>query len=354
MSGWFFGKGASGRGLFASKAFGLFVLVALVVLAGAIATYDPGLGGSRLLSARNLDNLLPRVGRFGVLSLAAAFVMLTGGIDLSIGAVVCVAGCLLPVLVGAGVAPGLALVVVLGICGLIGLWHGVLVVGVGLQPFVVTLCGLLVYRGAMRVVTDDQSMSLGATAESLRWLSVGTVELGPLRVPVVVVLLLLLALATAVLWHRTVLGRYLFALGRNEEAARFAGVPTGRCTVLAYVLCSLLAGLGGCLLMLDVNSVQASTFGNFYELYAIAGAVLGGVALRGGEGSVTGLVLGVLLMQLLSNVLNLTLRDNRLEFVVVGGVILLGAAADQGVRRWLARRGRADDRPAVGPRVNGS
>jgi ribose transport system permease protein len=193
----------------------------------------------------------------------------------------------------------------------------------------------------MRAFSDDQSMSVGTAAEGLRWLSIGTFDLGVCRVPVVGIVLLLLAGATAVLWSRTVWGRHLFALGRNEEAARFSGVPTARLTLLAYVACSLLAGFGGCLLMLDVNSVQAATFGNFYELYAIAGAVLGGVALRGGEGSVLGLVLGVALMQVLSNVINLTLADNRLEFVVVGAVILLGAAADEGVRRLLRRRTRS-------------
>jgi len=322
-----------------NKALGIGLLVLAVAIVGAFATVDAN-GNSRFLSAQNLDNLLPRIGRFGILSLAAAFVIVTGGIDLSIGAVCCVAGCVLPALVGAGVPPPLALLLVLLLCGLIGAWHGFLVVGLRLQPFVVTLCGLLVYRGAMRAFSDDQSMSVGTAAEGLRWLSLGVFDLGVCRVPVVGLVLLLLAAGTAVLWSCTVWGRHLFALGRNEEAARFSGVPTQRLTLLAYVACSLLAGFGGCLLMLDVNSVQAATFGNFYELYAIAGAVLGGVALRGGEGSVLGLVLGVALMQVLSNVINLTLADNRLEFVVVGAVILLGAAADEGVRRLLRRQRR--------------
>lgn len=322
-----------------NKALGIGLLVLVVAIVGAFATVDAS-GNSRFLSAQNLDNLLPRIGRFGILSLAAAFVIVTGGIDLSIGAVCCVAGCVLPALVGAGVPPVAALLLVLVLCALIGAWHGFLVVGLRLQPFVVTLCGLLVYRGAMRAFSDDQSMSVGTAAEGLRWLSLGVFDLGVCRVPVVGLVLLLLAAGTAVLWSRTVWGRHLFALGRNEEAARFSGVPTQRLTLLAYVACSLLAGFGGCLLMLDVNSVQAATFGNFYELYAIAGAVLGGVALRGGEGSVLGLVLGVALMQVLSNVINLTLADNRLEFVVVGAVILLGAAADEGVRRLLRRQRR--------------
>jgi ribose transport system permease protein len=110
-------------------------------------------------------------------------------------------------------------------------------------------------------------------------------------------------------------------------------------TVLAYVACSLLAGLGGCLFVLDVNSAQASSFGSFYELYAIAGAVLGGVALRGGEGFVIGVVLGAALMQLLSNTINLVADSNQLEFAVVGAVILMGAAFDELLQRWLRFRG---------------
>jgi len=107
------------------------------------------------------------------------------------------------------------------------------------------------------------------------------------------------------------------------------------------VACSTLAGLGGCLFVLDVNSAQASSFGNFYELYAIAGAVLGGVALRGGEGMVLGVVLGAALMQLLSNTINLVGDSNQLEFAVVGAVILFGAGFDEVVRRVFSAKGRA-------------
>ena len=138
--------------------------------------------------------------------------------------------------------------------------------------------------------------------------------------------------------RRTVWGRHLFALGRNEEAARFSGVPTKRLVVAAYAICSLLAGLAGCLFVLDVNSARASDFGNFYELYAIAGAVLGGVALRGGEGSVLGVVLGASLMRVLAMAINIVADSNQLEFAIVGAVILAGAAADEGVRSLLRRR----------------
>jgi ribose transport system permease protein len=324
------------------KIAGIAVLLVVVVVATTLLSRDAETGSYTFLSAYNLENLLQRIGLFGVLSFAAAFVIVTGGIDLSIGAVVCVAGCLLPwFLKDLGWSPVSALLATLGIAAAIGAWHGVLVVGLGLQPFVVTLCGLLLYRGAMRDFTDGQTMGLGSSAEGLRWLATGKVPVtDEFGVPVPLLVLAVIALATWVLWTRTVWGRHLFALGHNEEAARFAGVATGRLTVLAYVACSLLAGLGGCLFVLDVNSAQASSFGNFYELYAIAGAVLGGVALRGGAGSVLGIVLGTALMRVLPNTINLVADSDELEFAVVGGVILIGAIADEVLRRWLAARRR--------------
>ncbi|MFT4511697.1 MAG: ribose transport system permease protein [Planctomycetota bacterium] len=323
-----------------NKLLGIAGLILVVALVTTWLSYDPVTGNFPFLSAYNLENLLRRLGMFGVLSIAAAFVIVTGGIDLSIGSVVCVSGCVLPWLLGAcGMPAWLALPAVLLLSAAIGLWHGFLVVGLRLQPFVVTLCGLLLYRGLMRNFTGDQTMGLGEAGESLRWLATGKIPItDTFGLPIPLCVLAVVAIITGIIWQRTVWGRHLFALGRNEEAARFAGVPTGRLTVLAYVACSLLAGLGGCLFVLDVNSAQASNFGNFYELYAIAGAVLGGVALRGGEGFVLGVVLGAALMQLLSNTINLVANSNQLEFAVVGAVILIGAAFDELLRRWVAFR----------------
>ena len=322
------------------KVLGIAVLLLVIAIVTTVLSRDPDSGRYTFLSAYNLENVLQRIGMFGVLSIAAAFVIVTGGIDLSIGSVVCVTGCVLPWLLrDLGLPPLVAMGLVLLLAAGIGLWHGVLIVGLGLQPFVVTLCGLLLYRGLMRKFTGDQTMGFGDTAEGLRVLATGRVPVSAdFGVPVALLVLAVIAVLTSVLWTRTVWGRHLFALGRNEEAARFAGVATGRLTVLAYVMCALLAGLGGCLSVLDVNSAQASNFGTFYELYAIAGAVLGGVALRGGEGIVLGVVLGASLMQLLQNTINLVFKDNQLEFAVVGAVILAGAAVDEGLRRWWQRR----------------
>ena len=142
--------------------------------------------------------------------------------------------------------------------------------------------------------------------------------------------------------NKTIYGRYLLALGNNPEAARYSGINVNRMTLLAYVICSALAGLGGMLFVLDINSAQPSDFGNSYELYAIAAAVLGGCSLRGGEGSIIGVVIGSAVMVALSNAINLVHPQyQNIEFAIIGGVILIGVIVDELARRFVAARREA-------------
>ena len=157
---------------------------------------------------------------------------------------------------------------------------------------------------------------------------IGMTKLPETSVPAPALILFVLAVLAAIFLNRTIYGRYLLALGRNEEAARYSGINTQRMIVLSYVICSLAAGLGGVLFALEVNSVQPSGFGNFYELYAIAAAVLGGCSLRGGEGSVLGVVIGAAVMRVLYNAINNLGISTTLEFAIIGMVILIGAIAD--------------------------
>ena len=214
----------------------------------------------------------------------------------------------------------------------LGAVHGFLIARVGLQPFVVTLCGLLIYRGAARYYTGDATTGFGYTEgiDTITWLASGR----SYGVPNPFIALLIVAVVMGVLLHRSVFGRYLFAVGRNEEAAHYAGIRTGLVVAGAYVVAGGLAGLATVLLVFYTNSVSPSAFGSFYELYAIAAAVLGGCSLRGGEGSVPGIVLGTVLLQILQNLVNILGIPSSLNFAVMGGVILLGAVADQ----QLARR----------------
>lgn len=292
------------------------------------------------LSAYNLENLIRRSSLFGILSIGVAFVIITGGIDLSIGSVVCLVGCALPWLLTVKHAPlPLALLIVAALSVGIGLAHGLLITKLRIQPFIVTLCGLLLYRGIARGFTQDQTVGFGGAFTELRGLATGKVAfLGGLQLPAPLFFLTAVSVIAAVFLNRSIFGRYLLALGRNPQAARFSGVDTDRMTILAYVVSSTLAGFGGVLFVLDVNSAQPVDFGNFYELYAIAAAVLGGCSLRGGEGGILGVLIGATLMQVLRNMITLVTTHNNVEFAIIGAVILLGVVADELTRRIAARR----------------
>lgn len=174
------------------------------------------------------------------------------------------------------------------------------------------------------------------------WLC-GNTPLGQTLVPAATIWLLGLAIISAIFLNRTIYGRYLLALGRNVDAAKYSGINTDRMTILAYVICSVCAGIGGILFALDGNSIQPASHGNFYELYAIAAAVLGGCSLRGGEGSITGVVIGAAVMFVLYNAINLLGIPSTLEFAIIGLVILIGAMADEITKNLSARKRAIED-----------
>jgi len=312
---------------------GLFV--AVFVLTAVLAPRS-------FLQPYNLENLTERTALFGIISIGVAFVIITGGIDLSIGSVIGLVGTLLPLLLTKyGVSVPVALIAVMLLSLAIGLAHGLLITKLRLQPFVVTLCGLLVYRGLARWITGDQTQGFGNQYDGLRWIATGKIPLPFLDefdLPFTFVILAAVTVVAAVFLNKTIYGRYLLALGRNEQAARYSGINTDRCVILAYCICSVLAGVGGVLFALNLNSVQPSGHGNFYELYAIAAAVLGGCSLRGGEGSILGVVIGQAVMRVLYNSITLLGIPTALEFAIIGAVILAGVIADEVVKRLASRR----------------
>ena len=233
-----------------------------------------------------------------------------------------------------------ALLMVLGIALLLGLLHGLLVTYWKLQSFVVTLCGLLFYRGISRWLVDDQVQGFGEEYnDSLSIVASGKLMITEsFGIPYPFFIMLLVAMLAAVFLNKTIWGRYMQALGRNEDAARYSGINTSQVTVLAYVICTGLAAIGGLLFALDANSVSPSSFGNFFELYAIAAAVLGGCSLRGGEGGIFGVVIGTAVMQTLYNLIVLLKISDKLEFAIIGAVILAGVMGDELLKRIAARR----------------
>ena len=323
------------------KNLGILALFAVVFMLTAFAN-------PRFINAYNLQNLIQRASLYGIIGIGVSFVIITGGIDLSIGSMIGLVGALLPFLIVSSswsLAGGLAAVLLVSLC--IGLFHGLLITKLDLQPFVVTLCGLLIYRGCARWMTGDAVQGFGRDHQGLRQLAIGRIPLGRLPVvgefslPVPFLILIGLAVVAAVFLNKTIWGRYMLALGRNEQAARYSGINTQAMTILAYVICSVIAGFGGLLFALDSNSIQPDNFGSFYELYAIAAAVLGGCSLRGGEGSIFGVVIGAAILPLLRNSINLLGLPTTLEFAIIGFVILAGVIVDEVVKRWVAQRRRA-------------
>lgn len=304
----------------------------LLIVVCAITQYESG----RFLDQDNLANVLRRIGLYGILGIGVAFVIITGGIDLSIGSLVGLVACFLPYLVvERHWSFTAAIVLLLGVSLLLGLTHGVLITKLKLQPFVVTLCGLMIYRGLPRGLLEERQQGFGS-------------DLGPLvkqitayqvlYVPMAFWIMLAIAIVAAVFLNFTIYGRYLLALGRNEQAARYSGIRTDLITIVAYVICAVLAGVGGILNIFDTNSGQPAQTGSLYELYAIAAAVLGGCSLRGGEGSISGVVIGTALMQVLYNAINLLGIGTEWEFLIIGSVLLAGVIADELVKRLAARR----------------
>lgn len=294
----------------------------------------------RFFTAYNIQNLIRRTALFGIISIGAGFVIITAGIDLSTGSMICLIGCLLPWLLTVHGWPiWAALLGMMVLALVIGLAHGLLITKLRLQPFVVTLCALLLYRGLARGITGDQTQGFGSAFSTMRKLATGHVVVTEsFAIPAPCFILVGVMILAGVFLNHTIYGRYLLALGRNEQAARYSGINTDRMVILAYVISAVLAGLGGILFVMDVNSAQPADFGNFYELYAIAAAVLGGCSLRGGEGTIVGIVIGAAVMQVLRNSIILVGIPTQLEFAIIGSVILAGVIVDELVKRYAAKR----------------
>lgn len=306
------------------KELGTFILLALLCV--IVSIINP-----RFLSSANLQNTARLIGAYGIFSLGLGLVIITGGIELSVGSVFALLGVLLSMmLMEWQTGSWVGVIAIIAIASLIGAFHGFLITKARIQPFIVTLCGLLFYRGLARFIARDETKGFGSGEgfKGLQELATGSF----LGIPTPFVLLIILSILMWVLVHRSVYGRYLFAVGRNENAAKYSGINSNLVIASAYVLCGLLAGIAGIVFAFYTNSVSPSSHGNFYELYGIAAAVLGGCSLRGGEGSVIGILIGVALLQVLQNLVNLLGIPTSLNFAVMGAVILIGVLTDQLLR----------------------
>ena len=321
----------------------LGLLLLLVVIAGIVAYLNP-----RFISPINLSNTANLVGLFGIFSIGQGFVIITGGIDLSVGSMFALLGVIfIDLLTTYHLNWAIAVAVIILAGTALGAVHGFLITKLRMQPFIVTLCGLLLYRGIARWYTDDGTagFAFGQSFPSLEFMTTGRV----FGVPLTFAMFALIAVVMGIVLHRSVFGRHLFAVGRNEEAARYSGIKSRRVIAATYIILGGLSGLSSIYFAMYTRSISPASHGTFYELYAIAAAVLGGCSLRGGEGSVFGIVLGTILLQVLQNLVNLLGIPSSLNFAVMGAVILFGVMADQQLVKYRSRRAAMRARSAPAP-----
>jgi ribose transport system permease protein len=294
-------------------------LITLIVLGVATALMT-----SRFLSPLNLTNILVQSSIMAVIAMGMTFVIVGGGFDLSVGSTVALSGCI------AGMAMlkfGIAAGVIAGIAAGagVGLANGLIVAMLGVNPFITTLGTMVLVRGVVYIITGGAPVS-GEDGLPVAFIAFGNSRLFGVHYLVWVPALLLVALSA--LFHLTPYGRRIYATGGNKEAAYLSGVAVERVVASTYVWCGALAGVAGVMLAARLQSGQP-TAGEFYELTAIAAVVLGGASLHGGEGMLYKSVIGVFIMIVLGNSLNLLNVDSYWQRVAVGAVIIAAAAADR-------------------------
>ncbi len=304
----------------------LAALLALVVLNVAITP--------NFLALQTLAVNVSQVAPIVIVALGMTMVIATGGIDLSVGAVMAVAGALAPLifLSGWGAAnPGLGLaasiVLPLLVAAACGLFNGALVSFLGVQPIIATLILFISGRGIAMVLTNGNLQTF--TNPSFTWLGTGRV----LGIPVQGWIALLLALVVALVVRRTIYGRYLLSVGGNERAAALAGTPVAKVKIWTYVICSTFAGLAGLIVVAQNSASDAARIGNLMELDAIAAAVVGGAALSGGRAPILGTLLGALFIQLVGYTLIANGVPDEATLIVTAAIIVIAVWLQDSRRR---------------------
>ncbi len=302
------------------------VLVALYVV---MAATEPSFRGWV-----NLRNVLTQISMVAIVAVGMTYVILTGGIDLSVGSVAALSACVPAILMaehGWGAGAGLALTLAIG-AGL-GLVNGLAISFVGLPPFIATLALMVMARGLAFVVSGGGAIY--RMPPGYLWFGSGNLAEGvPLieKLPVMIVLMFAFFIVGHIVLQRTRLGRYVYSVGSNEEASRLSGVPTNRVKIFGYTMCGALSGLAGLLYTGYVGAAEP-TIGDGLELDAIAAVVIGGTSLSGGQGNLPGTFAGALLIGLVRNGLNLMQVNSNYQRVAIGAIIFVAVMIDMFQKR---------------------
>lgn len=292
-------------------------LIGLLLICIVITLISP-----RFLTVSNILNVLTQVSVNAILAIGMSFVILTGGIDLSVGSVLAITGAVVANFAksGGNILPGIIVAIIIG--AVIGLFNGLLVSKGKIQAFIVTLAGMTIFRGVTYVYTNGNPIS--GLGDNISF--IGNDSLFGIPIPI-----LLIVVVFIIAWYvlnQTRFGRYLYALGGNEDSARLSGINTNKIKTLVYVISGITAAIGGIIVTSRIGSASPNA-GTGFELDAIAAVVLGGTSLAGGEGNVTGTIIGALIIGVLNNGLNLMSVNPFYQSIVKGVVILLAVLLDK-------------------------
>jgi ribose/xylose/arabinose/galactoside ABC-type transport system permease subunit len=334
------------RSLVRSPQFGLILVIVLLsaVLAFAAGSHvDPRTGHTvnNFFNSYTLIQTATDASFFAIMAVGATIVIVSGGIDLSVGSIYALAGVTAALVLrqaapeSGGVAVLLGLGVALAVGLVSGLVNGVLVVGLGVHPFVITLGTMWILRGIAFVSSSAESILLPSALTSVAKASLG---FGDALYPVPMLTMAAIAVIGSVFLTQTVRGRHVFAVGGNAEASRFSGVPIGRVKVIVFVISGLTAGLAAFLGASFYGSASCAD-ATGYELYVIASAVVGGASLSGGKGSAISALLGAVLIVLIRQSIRTLHFDQNYEWIIIGCAIVVAVVLDQTTTR-LAERSR--------------
>jgi ribose transport system permease protein len=293
---------------------GLLILMALVSLASP-----------NFLSVDNLLNILRQTSINAIIAMGMTFVILTAGIDLSVGSILALAGAICATMIAADMPLIFALVTTVMIGAALGATGGAVVSFFGVQPFIATLVAMTMIRGATLVYSGGRPISTGDFDVAEAFFQWGGGYIVGIPVPVIIAFVVFV-LCWFVLNH-TKMGRYVYAIGGNEQVARLAGINVSRVKVGVYAISGALAAIAGIILTARLESAQP-TAGLAYELDAIAAVVLGGTSLMGGRGRISGTLIGALIIGVLNNALNIMDVSSYYQMIAKGAVILLAVAVD--------------------------
>ena len=297
----------------------LGTIVALIILIVFVSVLNPA-----FLQVNNLLNLMRQLIINGFIALGMTFVILTGGIDLSVGSTLALTSAIFAVLLQGGMPTILAILIALGLGLILGLVNGILITKGKLAPFIVTLATMTIFRGLTLVYMDGRPIAGPKDDFAFQFLGKGQF----FGIPFQVILFIIAYLILWILLTKTSYGRKIYAVGGNEKASFISGIKIDKVKILVYVISALMAVLSGLVLTSRLNSAQP-TAGSAYEMDAIAAVVLGGTSMTGGSGSLTGTLIGILILGVLNNGLNLLGVSSFYQQIVKGVVILIAVLIDR-------------------------